>query len=353
MYSARMSIYNTFKFIAFKTDPETIHDYTMKMFKHLPHTAKVLPRAEVNPKLALSDGHMRWDFPVGLAAGFDKNAQAIEFFSRLGFGAVEVGTVTPRAQIGNDRPRIFRMPEIRSVRNSMGFPNAGAELILKNIQNTKYKNVLGVNLGKNKTTTDQATGDDYDFLYKKFAPVSDYLVINISSPNTPGLRSFQNPESFRLICEKMEDSRKEVKKPLYLKIAPDMEKDDVYDLVDLAKEFDFAGIIATNTTIQHNYGKGGVSGDYIREISKQVRKWCCEAAREKEDLSVIGVGGVKNIKDLIEFWKDGGSFMQVYTAFIYEGPKLLQQMQTDLLEHLSLSGANTLQEWVDELKTTR
>src|SRR5690606_28956753 len=163
---------------------------------------------------------------IGLAAGFDKNAQAIDFFNGLGFGAVEVGTVTPQPQDGNPRPRIHRLPEIKSVRNSMGFPNQGMRQIYSNILASKRQGVLGVNLGKNKLTSEADTPQDYKTLYEKFVAVADYLVINVSSPNTEGLRNFQNPVGLKSIFDALEDSRKQNSRPLYLKIAPDLQKND-------------------------------------------------------------------------------------------------------------------------------
>lgn len=345
--------YNLFKYFAFKMDPEHIHEYCIKLFSNFSATSYFLPHLNNQiDKFSLSDGHMKWSFPVGLAAGFDKNAQAIDFFNKLGFGAVEVGTVTPLAQEGNPRPRIFRLPEIHGLRNSMGFPNQGMDKILKNINAQKCNGVLGVNLGKNKLTSEHDTPSDYQKLYKQFARVADYLVINVSSPNTEGLRNFQNPEGLSRILIAVEDVRKEIRKPLYLKIAPDLKQQDVYDLVDLAKKFNLSGVIATNTTVKHNYGPGGLSGDYIKPYAKKVRQWATEAARESKSLSIIGVGGVDSATEVIEFLEHGGSFMQIYTSFIYKGPAILSEIAKGLDDHLVKVGAKTLQEWVDSIRKT-
>jgi dihydroorotate dehydrogenase len=290
---------------------------------------------------------------VGLAAGFDKDAQAIEFFSNCGFGAVEVGTVTKVPQVGNPRPRIWRLPEIQSLRNAMGFPNAGCEVIKENILSSKYSTSLGVNIGKNKDTTIVDTPGEYSYLYDYFAPFCDYLVINISSPNTPGLRDLQTKEAFKAICEAVDEKRKLHPKPLYLKIAPDLAREDILDLVELAKEFNLSGIIATNTTIQHDYEKGGLSGKYIKEISKNVRKIVCEAVREVDDLSVIGVGGIDTFDEIHEFWKDGGSFVQVYSSFVFQGPKLLNNFQKDIDQLLRDTQAADLQEYINSIKKSR
>ena len=347
-----MSLYDGFKFLAFKSDPEKIHELMMNSFRLFPSSASFLPHINADPKLCLSDGHMQWNFPVGLAAGFDKNAQAIDFFSRLGFGAIEVGTVTPVKQIGNPRPRIFRIPQSQALRNSMGFPNHGSDKVLQNIQSTNVSNTLGINLGKNKNTSIDKTAQEYRLLYKKFAPVADYLVINISSPNTPGLRSFQNPAALRDICNQLQDVRTQLSRPLYLKISPDLEKKDVYDLVDLAKRFAFSGIIATNTTTQHQYKSGGLSGGPLKDIAKNIRTWSCEAAKEKKDLSVIGVGGISTFEDVLNFWKLGGTFVQIYTAFIYHGPGILVKLQQEMLDYLEQSGHNSLQELINHFRSS-
>lgn len=345
-----MNIYPYFKYFAFKSDPEIIHEKSMYLFNKFPSIYKTFPKAKYNPtKYSLTDGHMTWDFPVGLAAGFDKNAQAIDFFSQIGFGAVEVGTVTPKPQVGNERPRIWRYPEINSIRNAMGFPNAGAISILENINKTKIRNCLGVNLGKNKLTSPKDTPAEYAYLYDYFADTSDYLVINISSPNTPGLRDLQTKEAFRDICQAIDEKRTLKPKPLYLKIAPDLGDENIFDMVDLAKEFKLSGIIATNTTVQHDYRSGGLSGDYIKDISKSIRKKVCEAAKEVDGLSVIGVGGINSFEEILDFWKQGGSLTQIYSSFIFHGPQLLKDIQVDLDNYLDQTGHMNLISLITEL----
>lgn len=345
-----MNLYPIFKYFAFKKGPENIHELSMNIFKNMPGLSGMFKGATPCKKYQMSDGHMAWDFPVGLAAGFDKNAQAIEFFSKCGFGAVEVGTVTKVPQVGNLRPRIWRLPETYSLRNAMGFPNSGSKIIKKNILASSYGSCLGVNIGKNKETTLADTPDEYAYLYDYFAPFCEYLVINISSPNTPGLRNLQTKEAFREICIAVDEKRKLKHKPLYLKIAPDLDRKDIIDLIELAKEFKLSGIIATNTTIQHDYGKGGLSGQYIKDISKHVRKIVCEAAKEVSDLSVIGVGGIDNFEEIHEFWKDGGTFTQIYTSFVYQGPNILNHIQTNIDQLLKQTEAADLQEYINSLK---
>ncbi|MEX1099234.1 MAG: quinone-dependent dihydroorotate dehydrogenase, partial [Bacteriovoracaceae bacterium] len=300
-------------------EPENIHDLSVQLFHQKPWLSSFLPRVKGGDKYSLSDGHMSWDFPVGLAAGFDKNALALDFLSRLGFGAIEAGTVTPKPQVGNPKPRIQRIVKEESLLNSMGFPNQGQIKIMKNIQETVWARTckLGVNLGKNKLTTDKKTPEDYAVLYEAFAPLADYLVINISSPNTPGLRALQSKEGFKAICEAVEEKRKQSYKPLYLKIAPELEESDLKDLVELTKEFGFSGIVATNTSVSHQRGKGGLSGKSISEQARLAREKVLEMTRETPSLSVIGAGGISCFQDIMDFWKKGGSFVQIYTAFIY------------------------------------
>jgi dihydroorotate dehydrogenase len=345
-------LYSIFKQIAFQLDPETVHDLSINLFHSKPTLAKLFNRPSFDKKYALCDGHQTWNFPIGLAAGFDKNAMAIEFLQNLGFGAVEIGTVTPKPQIGNAKPRISRIKKSNALLNSMGFPNLGVNKIKDNILHTHQNQLskLGVNLGKNKDTAIEKTPEDYALLYKELAPLSDYLVINISSPNTPGLRALQSREGFKAICEAVDEQRKKCCKPLYLKIAPELHADDLYDLIDLCKEFNFSGIIATNTSIQHDYGKGGLSGDIIKAEAKKQRENVLAATRETPNLSVIGVGGISEFSELIEFWKAGGSFVQIYTSFIYKGPKILHDFKNEIDHLLDHSDFDTLQAWVSQFK---
>lgn len=345
-----MNLYPFFKYFAFKNDPEKIHELSMEVFNKIPSISSIFKGATPCKKYQMSDGHLSWDFPVGLAAGFDKNAQAIKFFDRCGFGAVEVGTVTKEPQVGNPRPRIWRLSELNSLRNAMGFPNLGSEEIKKNIIKTQHSTCLGVNIGKNKETPVEQTPQEYAYLYEYFAPFCDYLVINISSPNTPGLRDLQTKEAFAKICEAVNEKRKLLPKPLYLKIAPDLSREGIIDMVELSKEYKLSGVIATNTTIQHDYGKGGLSGQYIKEISAKARKIACEAAREDKDLSVIGVGGIDSLDEMVEFWKQGGSFVQIYSSFVFQGPQLLRNIQNDLDQLLKKTQAANLEEYLNTIR---
>ena len=346
-----MNIYSVFKNLAFKFDPEIIHDMTISSAAQLPRVAELFNPLKGDNRYQLSHNGLIWDFPVGIAAGFDKNAKAISFFENLGFGAIEVGTVTKLPQIGNPKPRIKRLTDINSVQNAMGFPNAGAEEIRKNIVNAKTKRInIGTNIGKNKDTSEADTPAEYAYLYKYFADISDYIVINISSPNTPGLRNFQTKELLAPILSAVTEERKIHPKPLFLKIAPDLAKEDIQMLCELSKEYGLSGIIATNTTIQHDFGKGGLSGEYIKPYAKQARKYVCEFLREDPTQTIIGVGGISTFEEIKEFWEDGGHFVQVYTGFIYEGPKLLTQIAKGIDQELSLNQVPDLNTYIKNIR---
>ncbi len=346
-----MNLYSAFKQFAFKFDPEFIHDLTIN-FAHLsPHMAKVFAPLNNSHKYQLEAGELCWNFPVGVAAGFDKNARAISFFEQVGFGAIEVGTVTKQPQVGNPKPRIFRHPEINSIRNAMGFPNEGSQKILNNLLNAPgYSLCLGVNIGKNKDTTPEQTPEEYAYLYQMFAPHCQYLVVNISSPNTPGLRDFQKKELLAPILAAINEVKKSVPKPVFIKIAPDMDSQDLQMICELSKEYGFSGIIATNTTIQHDLGKGGVSGAYIKPYATKVRNEVCKFLAEDPQQIVIGVGGIDSYQEIKDFWKQGGSFAQIYTGFIYQGPALLKNIAKDIDADLKKYQFNNVQELFKNIK---
>lgn len=348
-----MNIYSAFKQLAFKFDPEFIHDLSIHSGHALPRVSKLFSPLKYDSNLSLEVGPLHWKFPVGLAAGFDKNAMALEFFDQLGFGAIEAGTVTKKPQIGNPKPRIFRHLELKSVRNAMGFPNQGSESILQNITNSHHQiSSLGVNIGKNKDTSEADTAEEYSYLYRMFAPVSDYIVVNISSPNTPGLRSFQKQELLAPILGAIKLEREKFEKPVFIKIAPDLSDDDLKMICEQSKNFDFNGVIATNTTIQHNYGKGGVSGAYIKSISQNIRKKVCEVLKEDPNQIIIGVGGIDSYEEIKEFWKNGGSFTQVYTSFIYQGPQMLKNIADAMRQDMQKYQVQSVQELFTAIRSS-
>ena len=321
-----MNLYPLLKSIAFKFDPEKVHDIAISSFSRNPHLAYTLPRVTKNPKFQVISSNLNWSFPVGLAAGLDKNAMAIDFFNNLGFGSVEIGTVTPRAQIGNEKPRIWRIAEENSLRNAMGFPNAGMDRINKFlIKHNPEKISIGVNIGKNKASEHESILNDYSKLLAWADQVSSYIVVNISSPNTPGLRDLQGEEFIR----DLSSIRKKlnIKKPVFIKLAPDMSKEALQKLCELIIDYDYQGIVATNTTRIPQMGNGGVSGQLLKVKAKEVRQSILEVVNHANDFDFIGVGGIDRFEDLLEFWKSGGKFTQIYTSFIYQGPQILKDFQ--------------------------
>ncbi|MGB0452092.1 MAG: quinone-dependent dihydroorotate dehydrogenase [Bacteriovoracaceae bacterium] len=343
-------MYDLFKSLAFTLDAEVAHNLAMKTLSKFPSLSyKFIPNPEIeihDQKYTLSCGGLDWRFPIGLAAGLDKNAEAINYFSKLLFGAIEVGTVTPMPQAGNDKPRLFRLEEEFSLRNRMGFNNKGMDIAYENISKAKRNaELLGVNLGKNKVTSQEDAAFDYCKLYEKFHQIADYLVINISSPNTPGLRDLQSRKEIERILKSLEELRAKYPKPLFLKMSPDMNEDDAKDLVRVCSDFKLSGIIATNTTVMPDRGAGGISGKLIKDRSQSMRKTILDfIKKEQMPIDVIGVGGIDSFDEILEFWKLGGKTVQIYTSFIYHGPELLSRFKSDIDEHLSSKGLNDLQE---------
>ena len=348
------SIYNLFKSVAFKVDAEVAHIGAIKTLSTFPLVMSEMfkgPALSTEDRYALNIGNLKWKFPLGLAAGLDKNAEAIDFFTALYFGAVEVGTVTPLAQVGNPKPRLFRYPDKKSLRNCMGFNNAGAEEVYSNVLSAnKNGKILGVNLGKNKLTPQEKALEDYQILYEKFANTADYLVLNLSSPNTPGLRDLQQSDSLRELLISLDDLRKKIPVPLFLKISPDISPLDLPQIIDVVKEKNLNGIIATNTTIIEEMGVGGVSGQLLKEKSQIIRNKALEILKETPEIELIGVGGVSEFSDLVNFWKHGGKVMQIYTSFIFKGPFVLQEIQKDIEKNLIHNKVENLQEFVTNIE---
>lgn len=349
-----MSIYNLFRSLAFKIDPEFVHELSMGSFKVLPSAlAGLFNSASLKPQHQLDFAGLKWTGPLGLAAGLDKNAVALSFFSKLAFGAVEIGTVTPKPQSGNPKPRLFRLKEDQSLLNRMGFNNQGMNKVLENILMTSESDrpmCLGVNLGKNKVTPANEAPVDYFKLYEKFADHCDYMVVNVSSPNTPGLRDLQQESALAEIFESLASIRQSKPSPLFLKVAPDLPEDGLDSCVNIAKKFNLSGLIATNTTIMPEIGQGGVSGQLLAQKSKEVRRYLLEQLAETPDIALIGVGGVSSFDDLWEFWRLGGKAMQVYTSFIYQGPELLKDVCDGIDQALVKTGARNLNEMLVDYK---
>lgn len=277
---------------------------------------------------------------LGLAAGMDKDALAPLQFGAFGFAFVEVGTVTPRPQPGNDKPRLWRILPLRAVRNRMGFNNQGAKQMVRRLQQLRSTPagrslILGVNLGKNKTTDLAQAADDYRASALLLAKYADYLVINVSSPNTPGLRSLQATTQLREIAEAVKTAAQQSAGravPVLVKLAPDLEDTQIIELAQMVKEVGLAGVIATNTTINHDFGEGGVSGHPLKERALQVVRLL--RSHLNEDYLIIGCGGIEDAATARQFLQAGADLLEAFTALIYQGPafagKINKQLSADL-----------------------
>lgn len=275
--------------------------------------------------------------PVGLAAGLDKNGDYIDAFATLGFGFIEIGTITPRPQPGNPKPRLFRLPEQRAIINRMGFNNKGVDHLVEQVKKAKFKGVLGINIGKNFDTPVEKATSDYLICLDKVYEHATYITVNISSPNTPGLRTLQYGDALKELLLPIKERQQALAqqfgyKPVFVKIAPDMNEDEVQSVADTLVECEIDGVIATNTTLSREgvegvrFGDeaGGLSGAPVRELSTQTVKTLCEALNGR--LPVIGVGGILNGQDAAEKMAAGASLVQVYSGFIYRGPELVAEV---------------------------
>lgn len=326
-------------------------------------------RAVVRRQMTVDDPRLRirrWgiDFPnpVGLAAGFDKAATAFNALAALGFGFVEVGTVTALAQEGNPRPRLFRLPEDRALLNRMGFNNDGAEAVARRLRGTTIEPVLGVNLGKSKATPLEEAPGDYLRSLELLEPFARYLVVNVSSPNTPGLRALQDAGPLRALLSAMRRRTAELARergaepaPILVKIAPDLTDPQVDEAVDIAREEGVSGIVATNTTISREglatprsrleeLGAGGISGAPVRRRAEEVVARIYR--RTGGELPVVGVGGIFDAEDAWRRIRAGASLLQLYTGFVYGGPEVVQRINRGLLLRVERAGLSSLDEAV-------
>jgi len=293
--------------------------------------------------------------PIGLGAGFDKNAKYLRELGCMGFGFVEIGTVTPLPQAGNDKPRLFRLPKDQALINRMGFNNDGVKVVVERLKEWRSTTsnrqsdsgrllIIGGNIGKNKITPNEEAWKDYETCFKELHPYVDYFVVNVSSPNTPGLRELQEKESLRKILTHLQmiNNAKAKAKPILLKIAPDLTKEQIDDVIDLAMEIKLDGLVATNTTISRegltteysqisSIGAGGLSGLPLKQRSTEIVKYISE--KTNGEMPIIASGGVFTGADAKEKLNAGGSLVQVWTGFIYEGPEIVKR----ICKHLSAS----------------
>jgi len=288
-----------------------------------------------NPDGAVTAMGIKFPAPLGLAAGMDKNGESVRGLAAAGFGFVEIGTVTAQGQPGNPRPRSWRELEVRGLRNQMGFNNEGADAVAARLAVMRAsregaKLVMGVNIGKTKTTPAADAAQDYAYSARVLAPYADYLVVNVSSPNTPGLRDLQSAEALRPILTAVRAAVVEAgsRVPLLVKIAPDLANDDVDAVADLALELGLDGIVATNTTIAHDFGPGGLSGPPVRaraiEVVARLR------GRVGADMVIIGVGGIDSVDDARSMLTAGATLLQSYTGFVYNGPRWVARLNAEL-----------------------
>ena len=276
--------------------------------------------------------------PIGLAAGFDKNAEVFDQMSSLGFGFIEIGTVTPVGQNGNPKKRLFRLVDDNAIINRLGFNNLGVDNAIKNLKENKNI-IIGGNIGKNKTTSNVDAKNDYLDCFTKLYPYVDYFAVNVSSPNTPKLRQLQETDELKkILIPLISENLKRKSKPILLKISPDLNKNQLSDIIDLIINLKLDGIIATNTTIDRSKinsnnalknEKGGLSGKPLYDRSNDVIKFISKKSKNK--FPIIGVGGIHSPKDAINKIKAGATLVQIYTGFIYEGPSLIKKINTEII----------------------
>lgn len=294
-----------------------------------------------DPRLEKKVFGLTFKNPVGLAAGFDKDAALYNELAYCGFGFIEIGTVTPKAQTGNPKKRLFRLTEDEAIINRMGFNNGGVEEMVKNLKKRKTDVIIGGNIGKNKITPNEEATKDYVISFEALHPYVDYFVVNVSSPNTPNLRALQDKEPLTQLLStlKSKNAEKNNKKPILLKIAPDLTNEQLDDVIEIVESTNIEGIIATNTTIDRSslktkdperFGPGGLSGKPLRERSTEVIKYITQKSNGR--IPIIGVGGIHSGLDAKEKLQAGASLVQLYTGFIYEGPSIVRKINRELLK---------------------
>jgi dihydroorotate dehydrogenase len=348
-------MYNFVRNLLFCFPAEPVHHFSMNMMKlgcQIGPIKKKIHQACSPEYDSLSKDLFGLTFsnPVGLAAGFDKNALYLNELEALGFGFVEIGTVTPRPQAGNDTPRLFRLPKDRALINRMGFNNDGVKAVAKRLKVWKEKRsslIIGGNIGKNKVTPNEEAWKDYEICFRGLFDWVDYFVVNVSSPNTPGLRELQEKDSLRKILSHLQTINQQYilndipgnPKPLLLKIAPDLTWQQIDDVIDLAMEIKLDGLVATNTTISREQlqttnhtletiGAGGLSGAPLRKRATEIVRYICE--KTNRQIPVIASGGIFTGADAKEKLMAGASLVQVYTGFIYEGPAIVKNICDEL-----------------------
>jgi dihydroorotate dehydrogenase len=341
-------MYRIIRFFLFLFNPELIHHITFKIIKlggMIPGKLWALRLffKVKDTRLEREVFGLKFDNPVGLAAGFDKDAKLFDELASFGFGFVEIGTVTPLPQDGNPKPRLFRVKDDSGLINRMGFNNQGIEAVVARLRRKKTDIIIGGNIGKNKDTPNEEAANDYAICFEKLFPYVDYFAVNVSSPNTPGLRDLQEKVPLTSLLNSLQElnNKKDKRKPILLKIAPDLTDEQLDDIIAIVADTKIDGVIATNTTIDRSslktaknkveaIGNGGLSGKPVRLRSTQVIKYLAD--KSSRAFPIIGVGGIHSAEDALEKLDAGATLLQVYTGFIYEGPSLVKRINKAILK---------------------
>jgi dihydroorotate dehydrogenase len=335
-------LYRIAREFLFMQNPEKVHEITIKGLKLTGSTPLSCLYGQKLPSKPVTVMGLKFDNPVGLAAGLDKNGECIDGLAAMGFGHIEVGTVTPRPQSGNDKPRLFRIVESEAIINRMGFNNDGVDKLIANVKRANYKGILGINIGKNKDTPIEKGNEDYLICMDKVYQYASYIAINISSPNTPGLRSLQYGEALDNLLSDLKARQAELAKhhekyvPLAVKIAPDLTHEELSQVAASLVKYKLDGVIATNTTLDrtlvhdmpHASEAGGLSGRPLQTTSTEIIRQLAVMLDGK--LPIIGVGGIDSVVSAKEKFLAGAVLIQVYSGFIYNGPKLVKNIVKSL-----------------------
>jgi dihydroorotate dehydrogenase len=335
-------MYSLVKKFLFRYDPEDVHYKVLRWLTKAYNTGLGKKYLTSNysynhPSLEKTVFGIHFKNPVGLAAGFDKDGKYIEQLSCLGFGFIEIGTLTPKPQDGNEKPRLFRLPADGAIVNRMGFNNEGVDAAVERLKHRDSKVIIGGNIGKNKNTPNEEAVNDYIYCFQKLFNYVDYFVVNVSSPNTPGLRDLQEKEPLHHLLLTLQNINLQYPnaKPILIKIAPDLTNEQVDDVIDIVQQVKLAGIVATNTTISregllsdstevHDMGIGGLSGKPVRKRSTEIIRYISQ--KTNGTIPIIAVGGIFNAHDAQEKIDAGASLVQVYTGFIYSGPGIAKNI---------------------------
>ena len=339
-------MYQIARFFLFFFNPEKAHHIAFWFFKQLqrcPFLLKMVSKNYHKYDKPVTLFGVKFPNRVGLAAGLDKDAEVFDALGALGFGHIEIGTITPKGQPGNPKPRLFRLVKDKALINRMGFNNSGMAVAKQRLEKRKTEVIICGNIGKNKVTPNEEAANDYEKVFLELFPVVDYFVVNVSSPNTPNLRELQDKEPLKRILSRLMTVNKQqnTPKPILLKIAPDLSFSQIDDVLEIIKEIGIYGIVATNTTIERSplstdkkivekIGNGGLSGKPLTKRSTEIIRYISQKTGGK--LPIIGVGGIMTKADALEKIQAGASLIQLYTGFIYSGPGLIKKINKQIIE---------------------